>query len=457
MTMHRDIEAAMESGCTSDKGCAPLTVVGEPSHTRSAIVTELAMSAMTAAVQSMQAFAAHHFDGDFSATVYNDLVDDWCDSSAIPVGWELPNKWDDLSADYPTKNGWVRTHANYAHHNAIVRKILGNAKNHAEAAAFVAKHTSEEIQEAIVAGGAAAAAWNPRDVWRKSEQGKAVDAQRIVEWSERPAIGKTWKPTDAKRPLKGLKVLDLTRVLAGPVSTRFLATFGASVLRIDPATWEEGLNEIEMTAGKRCSTLDLKSVDGQATLKALAEEADILVSGYRADALEKLGLGEEQLRDINPNLIYVTLNAFGWQGPWRNRRGFDSLVQRATGLAAPGPGGKPQALPYQVLDHATGYLMAAAAVRALLRASRDDVILSARLSLVRQAHLILDHMDQPRTPMMPMTDAQKNRPTTREDTPWGPIDRLPLPFEIAGIDAGWSSPARGVRKDPPEFREEAAA
>ena len=457
MTMLRDIEAAMAGGRGSDEPNAPLTVVGDPSHTRRADVTELAMSAMIAAVQAMQAFAKHHFDGDFSATVYHDLVDDWCDSSAVPVGWELPNKWDDLSADYPTKDGWVRTHANYPHHNAIVRKVLGNAKNHAEAAAFVAQHTSDEIQEAIVAGSAAATAWKPRDVWRQSEQGKAVDEQSIVEWSERPAVGSTWKPTDARRPLKGLKVLDLTRVLAGPVSTRFLATFGASVLRIDPATWGEGLNEIEMTAGKRCSTLDLKSEDGRAALKELAQEADILVSGYRADALEKLGLGEEQLHEINPNLIYVTLNAFGWKGPWRNRRGFDSLVQRATGLAAPGPDGKPKALPYQVLDHSTGYLMAAAAVRALLRASRDSVISTARLSLVRQAHLILDHQDQPRTPMTPATEMQKKRPPSREDTPWGPIDRLPLPFDIVGIDAGWTSPARGVRKDPPEFQENATA
>ena len=149
------------------------------------------------------------------------------------------------------------------------------------------------------------------------------------------AAASAWRPT-ADRPLAGLKVLDLTRVLAGPVATRFLAGYGADVLRIDPPDWSEPAIEPEVTLGKRCAQLDLRQAADRARFERLLGEADLFVHGYRPDALDALGLSETARRALNPGLIDVRLDAYGWTGPWRNRRGFDSLVQMSTGIAAAG-------------------------------------------------------------------------------------------------------------------------
>ena len=167
------------------------------------------------------------------------------------------------------------------------------------------------------------------------------------------------------------QVLDLTRVLAGPVATRFLAGFGAEVLRIDPPWWDEPGFVPEVTLGKRCTRLDLRASDGRDAFLALLAKADVLVHGYRPDALTRLGLGPEARRQTRPGLIDVSLDAYGWTGPWRSRRGFDSLVQMSAGIAEEGMrragADRPTPLPVQALDHATGYIMAAAVVRGITR------------------------------------------------------------------------------------------
>ena len=206
------------------------------------------------------------------------------------------------------------------------------------------------------------------------------------------AASSGWRPT-AGRPLAGVKVLDLTRVLAGPAATRFLAGYGADVLRIDPPDWNEPAIEPEVTLGKRCARLDLRQASDRSRFELLISEADLFIHGYRPEALDALGYGEDIRRALNPSLVDVRLDAYGWSGPWRSRRGFDSLVQMSTGIAAAGRawcgGDKPVPLPVQALDHATGYLMAAAAVHGLaLRLSRGQAT-SAGLSLARTAALLM--------------------------------------------------------------------
>jgi crotonobetainyl-CoA:carnitine CoA-transferase CaiB-like acyl-CoA transferase len=178
-------------------------------------------------------------------------------------------------------------------------------------------------------------------------------------------------------------VLDLTRVLAGPVATRFLAGYGADVLRIDPPGWNEPGVIPEVTLGKRCARLDLTQAADRATFETLLAEADVLVHGYRPAALERLGYSEAYRRQRNPSLIDVALDAYGWTGPLAGRRGFDSLVQMSCGIADHGMrrqgAGKPVPLPVQALDHATGYLIAAAVVRALIARLSDGRVQQARL------------------------------------------------------------------------------
>jgi crotonobetainyl-CoA:carnitine CoA-transferase CaiB-like acyl-CoA transferase len=192
--------------------------------------------------------------------------------------------------------------------------------------------------------------------------------------------------------LKDVRVLDLTRVLAGPVATRFLAGFGANVLRIDPPWWSEPGVEPEVTIGKRRAGLDLRNVDDRSRFEALLARADVLIHGYRPGALDGLGLGASRRREIAPALIEVSLNAYGWTGPWRGRRGFDSLVQMSSGIADEGmrrtEAAYPVPLPVQALDHATGLLMAAAALRALRLRRDTGKVLSARLSLARTAAML---------------------------------------------------------------------
>ncbi|WP_249293005.1 CoA transferase, partial [Achromobacter ruhlandii] len=217
-------------------------------------------------------------------------------------------------------------------------------------------------------------------------------------WSGAPegykSHGPAWR-VSAQRPLQGLRVLDLTRILAGPVATRFLAGFGADVLRIDPPGWEEPGTVPEVVLGKRCARLDLKSAEGLATLQRLLSQADVLIHGYRADALARLGLDAERRRQLNPTLVDVSLDAYGWSGAWRGRRGFDSLVQMSTGIAEAGMrakgGDRPVPLPCQALDHGTGYLMAAAAIRGLTERLATGAGSTTRASLARSAQLLVAH------------------------------------------------------------------
>jgi crotonobetainyl-CoA:carnitine CoA-transferase CaiB-like acyl-CoA transferase len=261
-----------------------------------------------------------------------------------------------------------------------------------------------------------------------------LQAQAANDWSPAP-----------DRPLAGLRVLDLTRVLAGPVATRFLAGFGAEVLRIDPPGWDEPGVIPEVTPGKRCARLDLKTANGRAALMALLSQADILVHGYRSDALEKLGLGAEARQAICPSLIDISLDAYGHSGPWATRRGFDSLVQFSSGIAAAGMAWRkaaaPASLPVQALDHATGYLLAAAAVRGVISRVSGAGPTRARLSLARTAKLLVDFRSS-------ATDAEFVGSTDEdfasfiEHTDWGPGRRLLSSFSIDGAIMHWTLPAR---------------
>jgi crotonobetainyl-CoA:carnitine CoA-transferase CaiB-like acyl-CoA transferase len=232
-------------------------------------------------------------------------------------------------------------------------------------------------------------------------------------------------------------------VLAGPIASRFLAGLGADVLRIDPPTWNEPGVVPEVTLGKRCARLDLNDRSDRGVFECLLKDADILLHGYRADALERLGLGMNERRQLNPGLIDVCLNAYGWSGPWQNRRGFDSLVQMSSGIAEAGmrwkQADKPTPLPVQALDHATGYLMAASALRLLAQRLNDGTGGSSRLSLARTAKLLIGH--GPGTSEALRTEDEQDQGLMVEQTPWGPAHRLQVPLKITGTPLQWTLPA----------------
>lgn len=380
----------------------------------------------------------------------------WFGWSIKPQGWQMHAGWDEIAGDYKASDGWMKLHTNAPHHRRAALSVLDCKADRAAVADAVARWSGDALEDAIVDAGGCAARLHLSEKWADHPQGKAVAAEPLILWDRQTTQpASTWQPTPA-RPLAGIRVLDLTRVLAGPVATRFLAGFGADVLRIDPLGWDEPAVIPEVTLGKRCAMLDLKTPSGRDTFCGLLGKADILVHGYRSDALAALGLGADERQAICPGLIDISLNAYGHSGPWSARRGFDSLVQFSSGIAAPGidfgNSDVPVPLPVQALDHATGYLMAAAAVRGLISKLTGSGPVRGRLSLARTAKFLVDHKGSPASGnFAPLVD--DDFATTIEQTYWGPARRLIPPFDIDGNPMAWTLAASKLGKSSAKWCE----
>jgi len=249
-----------------------------------------------------------------------------------------------------------------------------------------AHRASEELEQAIVAEGGVAAAVRGHEQWLAHPQGRAVAGLGLLDVEHGSSVPSTTRLAQLRSPgalpCGGLRVLDLTRVIAGPVGTRMLAALGAQVLRVDPPALPElELQVLDGMVGKGSAHLDLATDAGRDAIERLLAGADVLVLGYRPGALAAFGLDAHALGERHPHLVTVTLSAWGDVGPWATRRGFDSLVQAACGIAlACGQDGAPGALPVQALDHATGYLLAAAALRGLTLRTREGRAAHARVA-----------------------------------------------------------------------------
>lgn len=368
----------------------------------------------------------------------------WFGWSIKPMGWSMPDPWDSIAGDYKARDGWIKIHTNAPHHrNAALAALKCDATREA-VADTIAQREGEEWEGAIVEAGGCAARLLSAEQWASHPQGRAVSAEPlIIREAGARAPETAWQPSPT-RPLAGLRVLDLTRIIAGPVATRFLAAYGADVLRIDPPDWEEDAVAPEVTLGKRCARLNLKTAEGRDRFRQLLSKADILVHGYRKDALAKVGFDANARQAIRPGLIDISLNAYGHSGPWERRRGFDSLVQFSTGIAAAGmdwrESASPVSLPVQALDHATGYLLAAAAIRALISRMTGEGPLTARLSLARTAKLLIDHRSNPNDFEFEKASAQ-DYGVSLEQSAWGPAHRLLPPVTIEGAPMWWDRPA----------------
>ncbi|CAI8967458.1 CoA transferase [Pseudomonas serboccidentalis] len=406
-------------------------------------VTDLACASIGAAGQAVAELLQQHTQHLPAVEVDRRLASFWFATSLRPMGWEVPPLWDPVAGDYATLDGWIRLHTNAPHHRTAAERVLGACADRAAMAAKVAQWSSTELEQAVVEAKGCAAQMRGWAQWQQHPQGLAVNAEPLVHFSAgQEEILKPWRGSVAQ-PLAGIKVLDLTRVLAGPTASRFLAGLGADVLRIDPPTWNEPGVVPEVTLGKRCARLDLQQPVDRAVFENLLNDADILLHGYRADALEHLGFGTERRRQLAPGLIDVCLNAYGWSGPWQNRRGFDSLVQMSSGIAEAGQrwkhADKPTPLPVQALDHATGYLMAASAIKLLTERLRSGRGGSARLSLARTARLLIEH--GPATNEALRAEDKQDQDSRVEQTPWGPAHRLLAPVKITGTPLQWALPA----------------
>ncbi len=306
-----------------------------------------------------------------------------------------------LSRFWRTADGWVRTHANYPHHRERLLTALGLTSGAGvdAVAAELGRRRALDVEEEVYGAGGLAVAVRGAAEWAAHPQGALVAGQPLLTLERAggaPGPGPVQEPPGrAALPCAGVRVLDMTRVLAGPVATRTLALLGADVLRVDSPRLPESQDVHNDTGmGKRSALLDLaRSVDREAFEDLLAR-ADVVVTGYRPGALDRFGLSAEALAARRPGLVVAELSAWGRYGPWGGRRGFDSLVQAATGIALhEGSSLRPGALPAQALDHGTGYLLAAAVLRALTERHLDGGTWVVRAALARTAHWLQHELD----------------------------------------------------------------
>lgn len=369
-----------------------------------------------------------------------------------------PPAWDAIAGVYKTGDGrFVRCHTNFVHHRDAVCSVLNCKPERELVQAALMQWKGEDFETAAYAAGGVVALMRSHDEWSALPQARALAKLPLIsieKIGEAPA--KPWPKGD--RPLAGLRVLDLSRVIAGPVAGRTLAVHGADVLLVSsPNLPAIPWLTIDTGRGKLTTFIDLKSEDGRRQLRELLADADIFSQGYRPRSLAALGFGPEDAARINPGIVYVTLSAYGHQGPWAERRGFDSLVQTATGFnhaegQAAGIDG-PKELPAQMLDHATGYLMAFGAMMAKARQAREGGSWHVRVSLAQTGRWLWS--------LGRLADGLKAEELTSEAVHLAFIESMPSGFGalravthsavLSATPARWARPAMPLGSHPPQW------
>lgn len=372
-------------------------------------------------------------------------------------GGPAPELWDALAGLYRCGDGrWVRLHTNFPHHRAGVVELLGCAETRESVAAALTGWKAEAFESAASARGLVVAALRSFAEWDAHPHAAALAAEpllginRIADSPQKPL-------PRGPRPLSGLRALDLTRIIAGPVAGRALAAHGAEVLAISaPHLPSVAPLVIETGRGKRQAALDLRAPADRAILEELVREADVYLEGYRPGGLAALGFGPDRLAELNPQIVAVSLSAYGWSGPWAGKRGFDSLVQAATGfnLAEAEAAGedKPRALPCQALDHGAGYLLAFATLAALMRRAESGGAWRVRVSLARVALWLRGLGRLPEGPATPEPSAQEIE-AAREtaDSGFGRLSTIRHAAEMSATPPRWEAPAMPLGSHPPRW------
>ena len=309
------------------------------------------------------------------------------------VDGEAPGeRWDRIAGAYPCGDGrWVRLHTNFPHHRDGVLALLGCAYDRDAVAAALRGWRAFDFEQAAAEAGLVVAAMRTFAEWDAHPQSAAIAARPAVSITRIGDAPPAPLPPNPDRPLSGLRVLELTRVIAGPVGGRTLAVHGADVLLLtSPSLPSIPTLVIDTGRGKHSAHLDLRDPDGPATMRELLSGADVFLQGYRPGGLAGLGFAPADAARLRPGIVCVSLSAYGATGPWGGRRGFDSLVQTATGFNAAEAEAAgldtPKPLPAQALDHASGYLLAFGALAALHRRATEGGSWHVEVSLARTGH-----------------------------------------------------------------------
>jgi len=375
---------------------------------------------------------------------------------------EVSHARNSIMGVYPTKDGrWSYLHCNFPNHRAAALGVLGVAEDRAAVARAVLNWNAADLEEAIVAAKGAGGMVRTHAEWAQHPQAAAIAALpllEIVRIGDAPA-----EPLPAGgRPLSGVRVLDLTRVLAGPTCARTLAEHGADVLKITaPHLPNLGYQEFDTGHGKLSAHLDLREQRDVDTLRGLVREADVFSQGYRPGTLGGRGLSPEELAAIRPGLVYVSLCAFSHAGPWASRRGFDTVVQTVSGITSrqaevvPGKTPGPQFYPVSAIDYCTGYLMAFGAMVALGRRAREGGSWLVRISLAQVGKWIVDLGEVPesaaRDAPAEFAPEELERWSMVSKTPSGQLRHLRPVVGLSETPPYWARPSVPLGYHKPEW------
>jgi crotonobetainyl-CoA:carnitine CoA-transferase CaiB-like acyl-CoA transferase len=353
---------------------------------------------------------------------------------------------------YPTKDGrWSYIHANFPNHRAIALKILGCEENREAVTRAVATWNAAELEEAIVAAKGVGGMVRTHAEWATHPQAAAIAALPLME-IVRTGDSPPEPLPPGNRPMSGVRVVDVTRVLAGPTCARTLAEHGADVMKISAAHLPNlGHQELDTGHGKLSTYLDLREQQNVDILRGLVRDADVFAQGYRPGTLGTRGLSPEELTAIRPGLVYVSLCAFGHTGPWASRRGFDTVVQAVSGIAArqgevvPGKTPGPQFYPVSAIDYCTGYLMATGTMIALKRRAEEGGSWLVRISLAQVGKWIVGLGEIPAAALRDVpnefTAAEIDSWSMETDTPSGRLRHLKPVVQLSETPPHWARPA----------------
>ena len=365
------------------------------------------------------------------------------------AGASVPSAQNSIMGVYPTRDGrWSYLHCNFPNHRAAALAVLGVAEDRDAVSRAVATWNAADLEEAIIAAGGAGGMARTQMEWVEHPQAVAIAALPLLEIMR---IGDSDpEPLPAgDRPLSNIRVLDLTRVLAGPTCARTLAEHGADVMKITAAHLPNlGYQEWDTGHGKLSAELDLRTPGDLDILRGLVRQADVFSQGYRPGALANRGLAPEELAAIRPGLVYVSLCAFGHTGPWASRRGFDTVVQTVSGITVrqaecvPGKRPGPQFYPVSAIDYCTGYLMAFGAMAALARRSREGGSWLVRTSLAQVGKWIVDLGEVPTAMLKEMpaefTPDELERWSSTSETPSGRLSHLKPVVQLSQTPTYWA-------------------
>lgn len=382
----------------------------------------------------------------------------FADEQRAPAARLAPEQRTAVAGFFPTADQrWIYLHPGFPHNTQGLLTLLGVPDNRDAVARAVAACNAAELEDAIGAAGLCGAMVRSPAEWDASQPGRLLAARPVVEiiqLNDSPPEPFARSPA---RALAGVNVLDLTRVLAGPTCARTLASYGAEVLRIGAPTLPTiPLFVADTGFGKRAAHLDLTRPDACQTLRRLLRDTDVFSQGYRTGVMDRLGFGVTDVAQLRPGIVYVSINCYGHEGPWRQRPGWEQLAQTVTGMAAShgqdvGDGAKPALLPAAVTDYTTGYLAAFGALAALERRSRVGGSYWVRVSLARTGMWIRRLGVRRGAQARPHETSEIDRWLDDMDSHWGPVRYLRPAVSLSSMSVGWDKPPAEPGTHPAAF------